>query len=275
MDCVIFSSWVPFQFLHRAHVYIDILKKYYSDCKIYVGVNCGSDNIWKDMLLDSGLNVTIRDVPVALDINSDASGYQAALQLYAEDKNNFSYGHVWFLHTKSISHPDSHFGNGVHDYVRYSGMCRAKVTEMLNSEEFYGGWSNNVSYNQEWEWQDKINEVCNFPYPQAHLGLFFLTTNFVIKNHIVQTFIKNSKSEFWTENMGKRFNRYFFEFHFPLIISKSGYLPVFNNVWFRDDEKAADREFLDSYFPWLASIGKQHRETLLLPPFRNKVIFQK
>ena len=97
-DAVIFSSWVPEDGLELGDYFIETLRRYHADSKIFVGVNHGSSPQWAERLAASGLDVTIQPAAPTLTISCDPTGFVAALDAYRRHEEPFDL--VWFGHTK-------------------------------------------------------------------------------------------------------------------------------------------------------------------------------
>ena len=69
------------------------MKNYFSDYRIYIGIQVDSIPKWKEIISEykeNGLDITYSDVNPNLYVNSDVSGYQKALELlYNSTKTYF------------------------------------------------------------------------------------------------------------------------------------------------------------------------------------------
>ncbi len=254
-DVVIFSSWVPPHLFHRGEQYLRYLKEYFGDCDIYCGVNWGSDPRWLDLLENykrEGLQIEYKCVAPSMFSTSDNAGYQAALSLYK--LSNKPYDMAYFTHTKSITHPDKNHREGVEHMVVSFHKNRQRVKRVLNSNHYYGGWSAVGRINYEYTGLNKVDEFYPFLYPSFEQT--FVLTSFVIKNDIINTFIHQCQSKFFTqpfETMG--YNRYFFEFYFPSIISKFGFIPLVDEFWDSPSPKHAREEMKINFNKWKEKTG--------------------
>src|ERR1700722_5669283 len=102
-NAVVFSTWMPSQYAHRNGLYLSYIRDFFGDCDVYIGVNVGTDLIWVDQIesIFPDANVALVDPEMAVD--SDVSGFQAALKLVKDSGNE--YKNIYFMHSKGISYP--------------------------------------------------------------------------------------------------------------------------------------------------------------------------
>ena len=105
-DAVLFAWWIPDSSvgLRLAEYYLGLLQYHHPDSRIFLGVNHGSHPEALATVRGSGLDVEICPVPPAIDVNSDAGGFLAALAAFAGCEESFDL--VWFGHTKGASRAD-------------------------------------------------------------------------------------------------------------------------------------------------------------------------
>ena len=121
--CVILASHIPS--VDRLWVGREILDRVVEtlvDVDVIVGVNpseCTSE--WVNLIKEYTPHHSITNDELV--VNSDASAYQTALNLYK--KNNKQYEFVWFLHTQGTK-------SGRHD-VRNYHLNNLLVTDVLNA----------------------------------------------------------------------------------------------------------------------------------------------
>lgn len=211
-DCVLFAAWCPY--LHRMYPYIQILKKCYSNCDIFVGVNPNTKPEFIKLLNDNSINNIIHVNP-SQEVNSDASAFQAALKLYKNSSKDYRY--VYFLHTKGMSYKSEEQWKTSRESYFDSFANRRLECEKLLSPDDVGGcglvanfcWS---LYNS--DYIKYVTKFINPPHNQVQ-NVMWLTTNYAIKNDAVKYFVDNCKEEFFNVNLG---DRYFFESSFPMIV---------------------------------------------------------
>jgi hypothetical protein len=103
-DAVIFSSWVPDEGLVLGDYFIETLRRWHADSRIFVGVNHGSSPRWTERLARSGLDVTIALAPPTQTMPYDPTGFVAALDAFRRHDEPFDL--VWFGHNKGGDHLD-------------------------------------------------------------------------------------------------------------------------------------------------------------------------
>ena len=101
---VLFSSFIPSTEVGEsvADYWLSILRKYHHDSDIYVGINCGSSPTWERKLDSSELRIIKSFVTEDRVVDSDVSGYQAAME--AARRSGRSYDYYWFGHSKGATH---------------------------------------------------------------------------------------------------------------------------------------------------------------------------
>lgn len=239
-SCLIFSGFIPKELQFRGLQYFNLIKKYYNDVDIYIGLNhpCSTDIISIAPNYFNNIKCAVSNYNLAT--NSDNSGYQKALELLK--KSGKIYDIVYMTHTKSITH--------AHDYestLEYIEMefykNRSEIEQIFNTNPKIGGWS---------FYGDVVDDIGNdmdkfYKFPYKSLPIMYWLTSYAIKGNIVHNFLNNCSNSFFTEkyeNMGM--NRYFFEAYFPQIISKSGYIPFFKHHYKNNKEKDKYQQIYDT-----------------------------
>jgi hypothetical protein len=215
-NAVIFAGYFPHP--HRIDIYLENLKKHFSDCDFYIGLNSSFPGT-EEYLNKKGFNNIIH-VPTRLEINSDASAFQAALLLFRA--KNIEYDNIYFLHSKGTSYvTDVQWQGSCNDY--FVGFCirRHLVDEAIKLDGIGG-----VSYVGRKHPMDNggysiaIDELRPNP-KQTHVDdIMSLITFYAIKGNIIKDFVYNCREEFFNTKMS---DRYFFESSFPLVVDKAGY----------------------------------------------------
>jgi len=210
---VIMAAFMPQ--IRRSLAYSDAIKKHYSDCDVYIGINSSPPGFEK-ILHTQGLTNTVRVNP-AIEVNSDASAYQAALKLFKEQ--NRKYETVYFIHTKGASYADDKQWN--ESYIGYFlDFCkrRESIDKILESARVGG-----VSYvgkEEPMNGSDYSTIMSEYYDPRftAVKDIMSLITMYAIKGPIVRQFLDTVRDDFFTDKL----DRYFFETSFPLIVDKYG-----------------------------------------------------
>lgn len=99
-SCVIFAVSVQKEErLYVLHEFMQLIKMYYSDCKIFIGINYGMHPDIESIIDSYELNVLYKRLSESsMYTASDDSAYQVALKLFYDDP--VKYDVCWFMHTK-------------------------------------------------------------------------------------------------------------------------------------------------------------------------------
>lgn len=226
MDAIIFSSWLKTDCrVCIGEEYLDIFKKYFSDCDIYVGINPKTVPLWKEKLeaAKKDLSIIYSDVPSDLYTGSDASGFQRALLLMKE--NNKEYDTVYFGHTKGANRNDSIGMNHRRMLLDCFWLKRKEISQKLHRDKKYGSYGPIMSLSTTPGHSDKLDKYFDFPFKS--LNILYIYTFYAIRGDIVLNFIKNCSENFFSENLC---DRYFFESTFMNIATKMGYEPLYGSL---------------------------------------------
>ena len=223
-DAVVFASYVPTEeALGVAREFLKIFTERFADCDFFVGINPGSLPEWDRSLRGSGLRtLRIGMVDPSLAVDSDASGFQRALQLMREEGKEYRL--TWFGHTKgaTANRPDvrRHF---IEDFF----MERNRITDLFENPSV-GAFGYDISLYTDWAKRDERMNLL-FPFPFAGIGTFYLHTFYVLRGSIVKKFIEGCSKDFFTKNLVGElgFDRYFFEQDFSRTADRFGFYPVY------------------------------------------------
>ncbi|MGH2616232.1 MAG: class I SAM-dependent methyltransferase, partial [Thermomicrobiales bacterium] len=108
-DVVVFAWFVPPRMPELGEYYLNLLRYYHPDSKLFIGMNHGSDPGWDVLLRKSELDVEVRWARPDVDDHWDTTGSIAALESFHQSEEEFDL--VWFGHTKGASgakHTDYH-----------------------------------------------------------------------------------------------------------------------------------------------------------------------
>jgi len=251
-DAVIFSAWVPQHLLHRGEQYLQYLYEYFLDCDIFCGLNVQTSPAFLDMIeayKRKGLKIEYKCVAPSMSSSSDMSGFQAALSLYKFTNKN--YNTVFFSHTKSITHPEKNHKEGVEHMVVSFHKNRQRASRLIHSNPRIGGWTAVGRLNYEHLSLNKIEEY--FPFPCQALPLTYVLTNYAMRGSLIKQFIDGCNPTFFTTTYDALgYNRYFFEFYFPNIISKMGYIPLVDELWEVSTQQVARIQMKADFDTWKA-----------------------
>ena len=205
---------------------INAIKIHHPNSDLYVGINPSSlANEWINIIRNSGINNKIIITPQHLVTNSDASAYQAALNLLKQSKK--SYDLIWFFQTKSAYQQKSYniFVDFLDNFISKPKEAREvflknknigsySLYTVIHPKELNDVWSSYLKMQFKW------------------LPIMHLYTLFVLRGKPVHYFLNNCNKNFFEEPLlavGGT-NRYYFERDFYQIIYMLGYLPATKNV---------------------------------------------
>ena len=224
---VILSSFVPSTTVAEAvgSYYLDIINKYFSDCKIYIGVNVGSSHKWRSMMEKSGLNITICEVSERLSVNSDVAGFQAVLATLRSTRAAHDF--YWFGHTKGATHERYSDAELLRDIIEQNFWSRRdeidKYCDPARNGAFLplpmlasGPALGVINY---------LKEV--FPSVYPPVGAFPTYTFFGMTGVALRNFLASAEDRFFSRNLLDEpgLSRYFFEGGFSWFADMAGFKP--------------------------------------------------
>jgi hypothetical protein len=217
-DCVIYAAWLNDDSLNE--LYISTISRL-NDCDFYVGFNHSTSKKFIELCHKTLPIISSKICDVELEVNSDASAYQAALQCY-KDTCKEKYRNVYFIHNKGASH---FHVNYINEYLVKFINLRNEVNEKL---ETYGGFCiyGSINHDMSKAWNDLIKDTAKFTYEKP-LDIIWWCTIYAIKAEIVDLYINNIKDDFFKTKL----DRYFFEASFPLIVDKFGFTRYTQIFW--------------------------------------------
>jgi hypothetical protein len=223
-DAVIFSSWVPTSGLMLGDYFIDVLKRWHADSRIFVGVNHGSDPEWISRLAASGLDVCIAPAAPTLTMPYDPTGFVAALNAYRHDPEPFHL--VWFGHNKGGAHLEEvWYGTGRWMLERIFWSRRAEI-EQYFEDPVIGAYAPHYlmvlqdHLRQTYALLRMYRSLCR------PLGAMAVSAHFVLREEIVRDFCERVSRRFFThgpEAFGG--DRFFVEMALLDIALMQGYEP--------------------------------------------------
>jgi hypothetical protein len=223
-DAVIFSSWMPEAGLVLGDYFIEVLRRYHADSKIFVGINHGSSPEWAQRLEASGLDVTIQPAASTLTMSFDPTGFVAALDAYRRHEEPFEL--VWFGHTKGVSHLDEPwYATGRWTIERMFWGRRSEI-ESYFEHPVIGLYAPHYmmmkqNYLPQIDALQRMYQATCMP-----LGAAAFSTHFVMRNESVRDFCARVDKRFFRygpEPFGG--NMYFFEMGMPNVPAMQGYEP--------------------------------------------------
>jgi hypothetical protein len=222
-DAVVFSSYVPTgEAFAVANEFLDVFKERFADCDFFVGINTHSLPEWELALKASGLCVKYGRVDPRLTVDSDASGFQQALELMRDEHREYRI--VWFGHTKgATTGKASERRRLIEDFF----LERKHIARAFEHPRV-GSYGHDVSVSTTLAKIDaRMNRL--FPFPYTGIGTFHLHTFYALRGSIVRGFLDGCSEDFFTENLVEDlgFDRYFFERDFSRLADKFGYYPLY------------------------------------------------
>jgi len=222
-DAVVFSSYVPTaRALEIATEFLQLFEERFADCDFFIGINTGSLPEWEAALAASRLRISYGTVEPRLTVDSDASGFQNALELMRGEPREYRL--VWFGHTKGATSDDP----GLRRRLIEDFYLERRRIERLFDHPRVGSFGHDASVSVD---MGAIDERMDrlFPFPYAGIGTFYLHTFYVIRGSIVRRFLDGCSDDFFTKNLVSDlgFDRYYFERDFSRIADRSGFYPLY------------------------------------------------
>lgn len=219
---IIYSVYVPtvsqIEVIHEILEVGNILNE-----KVYIGLQKDSCKEAIDLLNEK--EVKWAHINPETYINSDVPGFQAALNLYhTDEKVNDKF--IYFGHSKGVT---TGFGS-MRQFLLEDVFMRHPLNKVPESYGSYGYCLSPINLKSNYNPNlDRWNPHISGP----HLNYFYPHTFYVIRQNIIDNFLKNINPAFFTTNLC---DRYFFERDFIHIVDKQGYEPCFrelvwNNGW--------------------------------------------
>lgn len=224
-DAVIFSSWVPEDGLSLGDYFIETLRRWHGDSRIFVGINHGSSPRWRARLEGSGLDLVIRDAAREQTLSSDVPGFVAALDAYRREREPFDL--VWFGHTKGLSHVEEFwYATGRWTIERMFWSRREEITQHF-APPLIGLYSPHylMLLQDHLRQTDALRRM--YQAPCAPLGMMAVATHFVTRGEIVREFCARVDPRVFREGpQAFGGNAFFFEMAMPNVPLMQGYEPA-------------------------------------------------
>lgn len=224
----ILSSYIPTDdIIWVGKEYLDMLVKNFQDYDIYIGVNPSTPE-WVKTIEEYSkkINITYGITKDNLVIDSDASAFQTALSLVKQ--KNIKYELVWFGHTKGVT-------SNKHDFrhVIYKIFLDKKniIEDLFEQNKDLGLFSPYMYKIKGKKWDNYINNnlrcILKGDY-ENNTNKSCYYTHYVLRGEPLYRFLNEVDEAFFNSNLltlgvEQKFDRYFFERDFPMIIEKYGY----------------------------------------------------
>lgn len=231
MNAIVFAAYIPApDRIWLGQMFLNSFKAYYSDCDIYVGNNSPCQE-WLDVLNSSDLNINHVTADKNLELDSDASAYQAALNSLRESGKEYDI--VWFVHTKSATR--SVFMHLVLEiFDRF--INRRDLVEESFSDPAIGAFLPYTAKVDERHISGPLDVILPKTENQ-HSGISSYYTFYAIRGSVIKHFVDKVLPDFWIKritdwsypldggdinNEEQSFDRYFFEREFPMVFERLG-----------------------------------------------------
>ena len=226
-QAVIFATYIPTP--DKLFIGIEMLDRLvlqFSDCDIYIGINPSCDE-WVNVIESyrDRLNIFYEKTEPNFIIKSDASAYQTALKLYK--KIGYTHELVWFMHTKGVTS-----GSTLRPSVyRLLHDKRNVIEQMFNEDQNLGlfmPWMIRQLPKNKGYVENNLKHLLIGDQYKKCSDLTGHYTFYVIRGNIFTNFLNEVISDFFEKNLltlgiEQKFDLYFFERDFPMIIEKYGY----------------------------------------------------
>lgn len=181
-------------------------------------------------------NILYDTVDEPLVCDSDASGFQCALNILKKQNDRFDL--YWFLHSKAVTtNRDIEREYMMNDFI----SNKDKIESLFNQNDFIGSYGDmmihlgtlkpNHKFTSPTISGNYLEKFYDFNIKMP-LEYFYAKTFYVIKGKILNNFIDGCKLSFFTNplnidlNITDKTDRYFFERDFIRIVDKMGYIPL-------------------------------------------------
>jgi len=227
MNCILYAVFLPNP--DKDYVLNEIFSYFLNfdpSAQIFIGIQYNSvpetENILKS--INPNLNLSLRRVPSHLLIDSDASSFIQALQLYSESLMNFD--KCYFVHTKSIT---TH--NDPMRFQMFNLLFNKKTVQTFFNDKSIGSYGPFLTLTDVQEDIKKMSSVKKFTpllltFPV--MEYYYINTFFVLKNFILKNFIQTVSPLFFKTNVLQFSDRWFFERDFFHIVDMQGFKPSFS-----------------------------------------------
>lgn len=227
-SCVVFAVTIfDVSKLYVLREYLDVFKRDYSNCDIYIGINHGSVNEIESVIDSYQLNTfSIRNTEDLYN-TSDASAYQVALKHLKASGNRYDL--YWFAHTKG--------GVNGRDYERNLYLNelfgkRDEIELLFKTHGHIGSYGlrgvSGGAAGDEWATfnRDHVIDICTNiatdKLPYTHINWSYIETMYVLNKQSIETFFDITTDEFYNTKIN---DRWYFETIFPWVASRCGYFP--------------------------------------------------
>jgi hypothetical protein len=173
-----------------AKEYLDIIKKNFSDCDIYIWINYGSIKEWVDLIQEykQYLSITYSFVEEYLNINSDASAYQLWLRLLKDSWKEYNL--VRFFHTKWVTKNRDYIRQEI--YNRFLNR-RTFISMILADNSLIWSYGPYITATTVlWSFDESLEKICAFTHAATNtfFCFLFMLSNDILYQRFCQMFLK-------------------------------------------------------------------------------------
>lgn len=241
-SAIIFATYVPSP--DKLYIGVEMLDKIYEDfkdCDIFIGINPSCPE-WIETLekYKEKLNIYYSETEPDKVISSDASAYQTALKLYKDIGKKYDL--VWFMHMKGVT-SNSTLRPSVYKVFHDK---RIEIEEMFikdgNLGLFMPWMITQLPKNSDYV-ENNLKHILVGEKFKKCSNLTGHYTFYCIRGLIISQFVDDVVPDFFDKNLltlgvEQKFDIYFFERDFPMIIEKYGYTSYPNDhSWILKYEK--------------------------------------
>lgn len=226
-SAVIFASFVPDrEKLFIAKEMLDKVIEHFSDCDLFIGVNPSCIE-WIELIEEykKKINLYYKITENDKIINSDASAYQTALSLYKE--KNLNHDLIWFAHTKGVTSGSPLRYSVYKIFFNKRNEIETLFKEKNNLGLFMPWMIRQLPKNRDYV-ENNLKHILVGDKFKKCSDLTGHYTFYTIRGEIINQFLIDVEPDFFNKNLlslgvEQKFDAYFFERDFPMIIEKYGY----------------------------------------------------
>lgn len=215
---LIFSGWISSNSVDKeawSQKYGQLLASEFNDIDKVITFNRGCDQSLKSVLNSASNVMAMEDVPEALDIGSDAAGYQFGLSIAKDFIDR--YDTIIFAHSKGASHSFSEYSQIIDDF-RSRLFCPGKLEAMAESspaslyvtDAFMTPNSKSIR---------DLSTLCQWSDVASLISICVTSSIFAVSATTLGCCISKLPDNFLSSNLETMgFDRWFFENAFPSLL---------------------------------------------------------
>jgi len=227
MNCILFALYLPN--IKKKYAVVEIFEYFKTqqrNAQIFIGIQNNSIPETEEILrkLKGPLKIQVQRVSENMNIDSDASAFISALELYSKTGMNFE--KCYFVHSKGITSNNDNLRK-----FMYNEIFDDKSINNFFKEEAIGSYGPFITFTDVEEDIQKMSSFLKF-YPTfietfPVMEYYYINTFYVIKNKYLKKFVESVDPVFFQTPIQTYSDRYFFERDFPHIVDTFGGQPSF------------------------------------------------